>query len=896
MQNFGVSLLTPASDLVFGSSGAEFEAIFGRSGNDTIYPFDPAADYPDTNIDFLFGDLFDNSADEFSIIVGITEGQPLGILETPIPSVGRDRFVLGDETQAFYTAPNPLSLVGDNSLGANEFAVIYDFDAEDDIIQLNGDKDDYSLIELNGLQIEGIAQPLSGEAIFYEKGGAPDLVGFIISTPEQDYELKDDDVFEFVGDKVDKSKEKDIIQLGAPGVDQSQNTTTDQFGNIYVVGSTSGSLGGANQGASDAWIAKYNSNGNQLWLRQLGSANGDVAYEVVADEDGFIYVAGNTSGNLVGTLKSDEQDAWVGKFRGDNGDIVWGQQFNPGVLAGDTANPSFASTAFGLDVKGDRVYVSGLAIKENQNREIFDFSVQDDSWVGTFDKNSGAQGWFTQVRDPQAPFPLNITPFFDENYDLAVDEQGNSYLVGWTQGLSNEADPSRLLLKYDAYLTKVDPNGNVEWVQQFGSVDEGLEFGWAVDTDSEGNIYASGWTNGSLGRRANEDSEGFDVWVSKFDPDGNQQVTKQIGSEQDDGAYFSDLVVDAQDNVYLTGYTTGKLGEGSKSKGDTNAFVAKFDSALNDQWIRQIGVKEKADYATGVTVSGGSVIVTGFTEGSLGGKDQRGQSIDGWVARLEGEKGDLEKFVGKGKGLGPVVSGRGNISVTDVTGSFATDDQLPDGDNNVSTGIGFFDQGNVASELAPFFNPNSEGSFSDVLRTELDSNGQPTASAVEIMGTAEGEDLKGEDTAETMFGMGGDDKVEGKDGNDVLYGGTGSDEVKGGEGDDLIFGIDVNNALLGRGELDKLKGEKGRDTFVLGNAAGVFYQGDGISGYALIDDFKAEDGDRIRLSGNLNDYTIGESPKDVKDGGAIFYQGDLVGVVKGGEDLSLSDTSVFEFV
>lgn len=904
--SFNISLLTPASDLVGGSADAEFEGIFARAGNDTIYAYDPGIDYPETNIDFLFGDLFDNSADEFEVIVSITEGNPFSILnrENKIPSVGRDRFVLGDERGAFYTAFNPLDLISDsNPLGTNEFAVIYDFDPKDDIIQLHGKKDQYDLIELDNLQIGGVDQPVSGEAIFFNRGGARDLVGFIVSPPEVDFKLDDDDVFDFVGDKVEDGEEEEIVQLGTFGNDSGQNTTVDKFGNIYVVGSTSGSLGGKNQGDSDVWIEKYNNNGNRLWRRQLGSPEGETAYEVVADNEGFIYVAGNTGGNLVGSKKSIEQDAWVAKFSGDDGDIVWGRQFNPGVLAGDTANPAFASTAFGLQVQGDRVYVSGLAIKENQNRQIFDFSAQDDSWVGTFDRNSGAQQWFTQIRDPQAPFPLNLTPFFDENYDLAVDEAGNSYLVGWTQGLSKESDPSRLLLKYDAYLAKVDPSGSVEWVQQFGSVDEGLEFGWAVDTDSEGHIYASGWTTGNLGNRTNSESSSYDVWLTKFTPDGTQQVTKQIGSKGDDGIYFGDLTIDNRDNVYLTGYSGGKIGDGDEGEGDTNAFVAKFDSSLKEQWIRQLGIKEKADYATGVAVdNAGSVIVTGFTEGSLGGKSPNRGGTDAWIARLDEKEGKLEKFVGKDEGFSAPVSG-GLISVSDVSDSFVTDDELPSGDNDISSGLGFVDIDSVADSLQPFFDPDREGSFSDALQSAMQENGmevedikfEGTDGDDTAIGGAGDDEMKGEKGNDTLYGMAGEDKIEGKEGNDTLFGGSGDDEVKGGKGNDTLYGVDISDALLGGGEVDKLEGEDGADRFILGNSSGVFYQGQGLADYALIDDFEAKEGDRIQLRGGASDYTVQNDVSGLKDGAAIFFQGDLVGIIKDTEDISLS-SNLFEYV
>ncbi|NJM98960.1 MAG: hypothetical protein HC800_19020 [Phormidesmis sp. RL_2_1] len=227
-------------------------------------------------------------------------------------------------------------------------------------------------------------------------------------------------------------------------------------------------------------------------------------------------------------------------------------------------------------------------------------------------------------------------------------------------------------------MAKVDTTGKVAWVQQFGTVGEGLEFGWAVDTDSQGNVVVSGWTTGDFGSRTSPTPDSYDVFVSKFDTNGTQLVTKLLGTDTDDGQYFSNLVIDDNDNVYLTGYTNNEeFGQGGNTKGnDSDAFVAKLDANLNEQWITQLGVKEKLDYATGVAVDrDGSVIVTGVTEGAIG--NGPGETIDGWVARLDQEKGKLNKFVGKDNSGFGVISGIGNIAVTDVTSSFATDDKLP---------------------------------------------------------------------------------------------------------------------------------------------------------------------------------------------------------------------------
>lgn len=941
-ENFSVSLLTPASDLVGGSASAEIELIIARSGNDVLFPYDPTQAYPETNIDILFGDLFDNTAEEFSIVLGIQNDSPLGILNSNVSSVGRDRFVLGDESGAFYTAPTTASLLGSNPLGANELAVIYDFGPGQDIIQLSGKDKDYSLIEVNDLDVAGVSAPVSGEAIIYNGGGNPDLIGFIVSTDEQDYSLKDKNVFDFVGDKVDKKGDKKIDRIGTPAFDLSQNTTIDNAGNIYVVGSTSGSLGGANQGGGDVFVTKYNSNGNQLWLRQLGSAGSDSAFEVVTDESGAVYVAGSTSGNLFGGKQADSTDAWVARLDPGSGNLVWGRQFNAGAQLG---LPTFDNTAFGLDASGGKVYVSGLAINDNQvinpdtgvpfnanpfdpNLQPFlDFTVEDDSWVTVFDADTANQERIAEIKgviDPDNPdnqqdlengtffpeFIRELTPFFDENYDMAVDAEGNAYLVGWTQGLVKESDPGRDLLKYDAYVAKVNTANEVEWVTQFGNVNGGLDFGWAVDTDSAGDVVVSGWTTGSLGTNENPappNPNSYDVFVSKFAAGNGEKVASRIlGTSTDDGQFFSDLTIDSSDNIFLTGYTNNKkFGKGGSTKGDdSDAFVAKLDSNLNRQWITQLGVKEKADYATGVAVdNNGSVIVTGTTEGALG--DGPGQTIDGWVARLDDEKGKLDKFVGKDKGQFDVISEVSTISVTDPGGSFVSNSDLPDGDNVLTTGLGVLDNSQLAAGLTNVFDPDVEGSFTDAIVERLQGTSEfapgsaltDSAEGGITTGGSDDDEIKGEDGNDTLYGKGGDDKLEGKDGNDTLYGGQGDDEVKGGDGDDVIFGIDIDDLLIaGNGEVDKLKGEKGSDTFVLGQAGSVFYQGNGNDDFALIDDFKAKDGDRIRLIGSAGDYTLGSDVSGLEKGAAIFAQGDLVAVVKKAKDLNLADTSIFEYV
>ena len=65
------------------------------------------------------------------------------------------------------------------------------------------------------------------------------------------------------------------MQFGVPGVaDRSCSVAVDGSA-IYVVGYTKGSLGEANQGDKDVFVARLDGDGRQVWLRQVGSTGED---------------------------------------------------------------------------------------------------------------------------------------------------------------------------------------------------------------------------------------------------------------------------------------------------------------------------------------------------------------------------------------------------------------------------------------------------------------------------------------------------------------------------------------------------------------------------------------------------------------------------------------------
>ncbi|MEM9212791.1 MAG: hypothetical protein AAGD25_00310 [Cyanobacteria bacterium P01_F01_bin.150] len=83
---------------------------------------------------------------------------------------GKDRFVLGNEQQAFYNDGQTLSA------GLSDFAAVLDFNGNHDVIQLYGSADTYQLIEIPE-ELVGIA----GTGIYQtEDGNVPELIGVVV--------------------------------------------------------------------------------------------------------------------------------------------------------------------------------------------------------------------------------------------------------------------------------------------------------------------------------------------------------------------------------------------------------------------------------------------------------------------------------------------------------------------------------------------------------------------------------------------------------------------------------------------------------------------------------------------------------------------------------------------
>ena len=73
----------------------------------------------------------------------------------------------------------------------------------------------------------------------------------------------------------------------------------DAEGTVYLAGVTGGDLGGnVSEGDDDMFVAAFDTDGNELWIQQVGSDGTDVARAIAVGPEGQVYVSGFAYGQI----------------------------------------------------------------------------------------------------------------------------------------------------------------------------------------------------------------------------------------------------------------------------------------------------------------------------------------------------------------------------------------------------------------------------------------------------------------------------------------------------------------------------------------------------------------------------------------------------------------------
>lgn len=312
----------------------------------------------------------------------------------------------------------------------------------------------------------------------------------------------------------------------------------------------------------------------------LGGEEIDSGNAIALDDSGNIYLAGETQ--IVSSpppMLRFDQAVSVTKLSPDGSAILFSSLFSG---SGRDQGQGIA-----LDASG-AIYVVG-------STESTDFPVQ--SAFQPAKSGGGSPDAFALKLDAGGSTLIYSTflggQSADEGLAVAVDGDGSAYLTGYTvsddfplqnpfQSTLRVQDECSLDCR-DAFLAKLAPNGAELGYSTFlGGTDR--DSGMGIALDSDGSAYVAGITFSGdfpLSNPLQAEAGGPDAFVAKFDTSGTSLAFSTYwGGKGTDGA--NAIVVDAEGNVYLTGFTTSSdfpllnpLQAALRDSSD--AFVSKLD-------------------------------------------------------------------------------------------------------------------------------------------------------------------------------------------------------------------------------------------------------------------------------------------------------------------------------
>ncbi|NEO53334.1 MAG: hypothetical protein F6K54_09725 [Okeania sp. SIO3B5] len=488
--------------------------------------------------------------------------------------------------------------------------------------------------------------------------------------------------------------------IGGSNSDTGYGIATDNNGDVWVTGKFEGSIDIdgdgtddlTSNGSADAYIAKFDIDGNLLFAQNIGSNFWDEGHGIATDSNGNVLATGSFSGSIDidgdGTddlTSNGSADAYVAKFD-INGNFLFAQN-----IGGSSTQPGYgiATDSYGIATdSNDNVWATGQFW---ENIDIDGDGTDDlisngsfDSYVAKFDSN----GNFL--------FAQNIGGIgYDVGYGIATDSNNNVWATGeFEESIDIDGDGTDDLTSNsgssDIYIAKFDSNGNLLFAKNMGGT--GYDIGYGIATDSNDNVWATGqfWEGMDIDGDGTDDlmSNGiYDSYVAKFDSNGNFLLAQNIGGSDFDHSEGNGIATDNNGNVWVTGQFQGNIDIDSDGNNDLinngghDSYVAKFDSNGNLLFAENIG-GSSYEIGNGIAIdSNGNVWGTGSFSGSIdidgdGTNDLLSNgSSDGYIAKFYEDQDDLligdnsNDTLSGGNGNDLLIGGKGNDLLNGGQGS-----------------------------------------------------------------------------------------------------------------------------------------------------------------------------------------------------------------------------------
>jgi len=220
---------------------------------------------------------------------------------------------------------------------------------------------------------------------------------------------------------------------------------------------------------------------------------------------------------------------------------------------------------------------------------------------------------------------------WDQAYSIQQTEDGGYIVAGYTS--SNDGYVSGNHGSYDAWIVKLNDNGELQWQKCLGGSDD--DYAQSIQQTEDGGYIVAGTTESNDGDVSGNHGN-YDSWIVKLDETGNIQWQRCLGGSSSD---YAQSIQQTNDGGYIVaGYTTSNDGDVSGNHGSCDYWIVKLNSSGNIVWQKCLG-GSKSDCAQSIQqTNDGGYIVAGYTtsnNGDVSGNHHYNYK-DYWIVKLDG--------------------------------------------------------------------------------------------------------------------------------------------------------------------------------------------------------------------------------------------------------------------
>jgi hypothetical protein len=371
--------------------------------------------------------------------------------------------------------------------------------------------------------------------------------------------------------------------IGGGSHEHARSIALDASGNIFIAGDYNGLVDfdpGVGfsfkdvKGASDIFVAKYDSQGNFIWAKTFGGVGIESCRDMSLDAFGNLIITGvyqgtsdfDPNGGVISMTSAGQFDAFLLKLD-VSGNYVWAKSIQ-------SANSNYVNQVI-IDHIGNINIVGDF-------QGIADFDPSNATFSMTTIGNKSA---FFAKYSPQGQF-INATMIGGSGFEIgkaiAVDLQDNIYITGDFRGVV-DFDPSGSTHFVtssgirDIFVAKYTTQGELVWANKIGGT--GDDQATAITLDNNNEVFVAGYFNGSMtlsNLKTFTSAGNTDIILARYNSDGLLKYAVCYGGGNGDEAIG--LIANNAGDIYNIGWIQGVSNFGNttlNSAGDRDIYLAK---------------------------------------------------------------------------------------------------------------------------------------------------------------------------------------------------------------------------------------------------------------------------------------------------------------------------------